>query len=475
VNVNAYWDLYLPPLAQNVLKFSGITNATALAQGVHTFNPPNFVESTAGPLVCSVGTAVASYNMFNLTFTADNATIWSIVAQGFDSSFRSTLQIVVYSNFNPTAPCTGLYSSGQVQRAISGSVLVGGVNFVPGTYTVIVSGSDATYGIWASTFMAADAVKTVSAAGPYWGVVFGDSETACGETNAIHNIPFQTYQFTVDTDAYYDVEALFVNDTVSTWGDVTLALYNSSLPANLTQFGESSCLPSFVVAAKPYSGDKAGSLQYVSLKAGVNYTVVVSLDDDEYLGIVGIRVIPTQVKFFVTTPPLYSQPSRSAGACTDGGTPSAYSVTIVTAEYNVYIVDTADPAEIDSVDTYSFMYLGLNQATATAAPSTCPLGRPLIVYGDTGDITPVAAQTLTGHNYTVIVSTYSAGYTVQPTQAFILYTLTGPLVNIPGGLIQTTTSVVTTTTGKGTTGSAPIVAIPCMFVVVLLVVVSAFL
>jgi len=314
------------------------------------------------------------------------------------------------------------------------------IYFTASTYTFVVTGDVG--GLFAVNILPSLAGGVLSPSQNWSYPTFSDG--ACSASEDI--VPFATYTWNQTSTGYFDIYAYFSNSSLSGFSP-NLVLYAGNVSAS-TIASSGACSATLQLISQNSNDDGfAVFIPYQNLSATAVYTIAFSGEDyDSNLAYWGVQVIPTRVRFYHSSG--FTQPSRDGLPCETSTTTagdSAYGISTFEAQYKAYLIDTADPPEpFTSLDTYSFLYAGINDGTP---PTTCPILAPLVNYGDTGDVTPVFSYTVPGLNYTVVVSTYHQVSSTAATDAYILYTFTGE----PIGQIPTTS---TGSTASGTTLSA---------------------
>jgi len=244
----------------------------------------------------------------------------------------------------------------------------------------------------------------------------------------------------------YDINIYFANTSYNGFGfGANAALYMGASPLNISGISDLCGYPTVTVLAGTFSaGEFAISLQNVTLTAGANYTVVLAGGDQDSKGYWAATIDPTIVGTVNNSPGKWTQPSRSFPPCE---VPTSYTdcytftYTFV-AEGRTYILDTQELDWGTYLDTYSFLYSGLNNGTI---PNTCD---NFLFGGDSGDITPIAYQGLNiNQTYTIVVSSYSAGNMGD----FGIYAFTGTQLGVippppTTGVTQATANTVVTGT-----------------------------
>jgi hypothetical protein len=431
-------------------QYAGNTTGSAI------WTPPDF---SSGSCVADVGDGPAPYIAINITVSSTG--VYEVAAMA-EEDFKYYLEIYIYSPaFNPSAPCANIIGQGLVKQFDydGGPVLDDFIYFAVGvTYTVVITGDDGESGLFAVNIFP-PSVTGAFTLSPVWYPPYQDDDGYC-YTESDDYAPYGFYSWAQTTTGYFDIVFSYTNNSVDDF-EYYAALYQGNIfnwtalaenPCNTTAFGGE-------IWDLGYSYSNGLIIPYVNLTTGFNYTVVFSGDDYDDLGYWGIQIIPTRIRFF-TSVPTFNQPDRyesvPGGACvvSTDYTSAAWGATLFTAQYGVYLVDTAEPpSPFTYLDTYSFLYLGNNTGSP---PSTC--GYPLIIFGDTGDVTPVYADTYSGYNYTVIVSTYAGG-TASPGNAYTLYTFTGIPVGIVPPTTTATVATVATVSGPTATVSGPSVTV----------------
>jgi hypothetical protein len=244
----------------------------------------------------------------------------------------------------------------------------------------------------------------------------------------------------------YDINIYFANTsypaaTAGSFG-ANLNLYRGNVIAQFNESVNDPCDTKFSAAYIDGGsiGKYAAILQNVSLTAGNVYTVVFSGGNSQALGNWGMSIDPTIVRSNAASPGTWTQPDRTVDppACTpDTGYSNQYfyAYTFV-AQYPTYIFDTQNTDWTNTVDTYSFLYSGINNASV---PSNCGgNGISLIYYGDTGDVKPLAFLGLNvGSYYTAVVSCWSS---TSVKGSFGVYAMTGSQIGVvPTGTATSTT------------------------------------
>jgi hypothetical protein len=434
--------------ADSNIAYAGTTS------GSPTFMPPSY--ATVG--TCAVSTTAAPYVTF--TFNVTTAGLRSVQIMAEDA-FKSNVNVWFYTAFNPTASCTGLYVNRDLKKlsSLSGGPPINDVvNFAVGTYVAVLSSTSGASGIFAIHIDIPELSGAISGASPVFpaGTFPYVSSSVCTNYVYSYDVPYVRFWKQITQTGDYDVIAAFVNDTLTN-PTLYLNIYEGmpsavQLANDTTSCGNNATF--WWIGGVYYTSTLVGSYG-ITLTAGKNYTFVISTDQADGLGSVGVVVQGSQVRSVNTVAPAFDQPARS-GDCASAGTTSSWYALQFTAVGQVYVIDTAAPSS-GSVDTYSFLYYGNNAGLpGVVAPVTCPLGaNSLVVSGDTGDITPVFGFTTPSFNYTVVVSTFSSSSEVAGD--FILYTFTGnPIGNIPsttGTATGTGTGATATGTGSVTTGA----------------------
>jgi len=287
---------------------------------------------------------------------------------------------------------------------------------------------------------------------PSWGGSNADStllylpvDSAQSSACASGSTPVKSIAFTFthsDPTGLYDVSVYFSNITYPSSSFYAGAiLYRGSNP--ITGSNDPCGFASVTVAAARFTYF-AVPIQNVTLTQGQNYTVVASGGDVDALAWWGATVDPTIVGTTTSSAASWTQPTRSfSSGCTPDTSydNSRFFVYTFIAQGQTYILDTQQLQwSSDNLDTYSFLYSGLNNATV---PDSCS---GLLFGGDTGDQTPVAYQGLVvGQPYTIIVSCYFS----DSEGDFGLYAFTGTQL----GVIPTTGPAGTTAAGGATTAA----------------------
>jgi len=436
-------------VAEDTVKYAGTTTGAA------TFSQPVWTNGACAP---APATSQSPYVFFNITFAT--AGVREVAAMA-EQSFKSSITIYVYlGTFDPANPCTNVVGGtylGQQTGLTGGPVIDDYVYFTAATYQFVVTSSGSNGGLFAVNVFPSISSGWLNST-QTWAYPYVDETNLC-TSDITESTPAGWFSWTQTTSGYFDILVTFANTTIDQQGyyfGATVALFQgypsaaglAADPCNTTLTGAT-----FLTVQE--GEDRGAFLFYTNLTAGWNYTVVFSGEEGSgFTGYWGVQVVPTRIRFFNTNPSqAFNQPNRYdyTQPCAASGNLAGWFSTEFLTEERAYLIDTQDPPNgyfFEGVDTYSFLYAGDNTGVP---PTTCPIFAPLVIGGDTGDVTPVYAITDVGVNYTVVVSTYS-GSEPDATGATILWLFTGlPIGALPP---STTTGAATTGAATGTT-SAP--------------------
>jgi hypothetical protein len=419
--------LALVALASAQARGSTTVRYAGTTVGATTFMSPTLTPNANQylPPTCAAGTAAISYQMFsvNVSATAPATGTFYVLRVMFQDVFRAAAEVLVYSTFTPATPCTGFvdgYTAGSPAPPVDAFVY-----WPNGQYAVVVTGEgpvgNGAQGIFAANLVAADSTGTTVGATTTWFVPDTAANVAACDFGGT-GVQFKTYTFTATVTAVHDINVYFANSSFSNSLTVSAAVYTGIWPPVGFTGTLDPCNGTFIASAYGDSGDRYTTVT-IPLTSGSQYTVAFSGTDVDEIGFYGVVIGPTIFKTTTGSPTNWNAPTVPALAtsttCTDSGTAKNYDITIITAEYTTYIVDTG----VADFDTASVLYYGNNLPTPTAPPSTCA---NFLIVGDTGDGGPLAFQGIVPtFNYTVIVTGYSSG-----SGAYTLWALTGVQLGI---------------------------------------------
>jgi hypothetical protein len=433
-----------PAAAAVIAAYSGTTNPFG---GPTNWNAPNVAR---GATTCVVGTTAIAYANFSVTFPT--AGVYQVKCM-FENAFKSNSIVLVYSGgvFNPStaAACTGFVKSAAENTGLSGGPRINdGIYFNAASYSFVVTGTSTSgLGLFACQISSSSYGGSTSASStPVLNPVSNSAQDgSC--TSGSAEVPATTFSWQQPITGRYDISIYFSNTTFSGTGfGANAALYNTSNVGFLTNgtANDPCSFPSLVISAA-YS-EFAVFLQNITLIAGHNYTVAFAGDSTDAFGYWGASIDPSVIGSN-TNSPAWTQPDRGSGACTASSYTAAHFFTITfVAQHETYIFDTQETTWGTSLDTYSFLYVGLNNGSIPAACPAAPVA--LIFQGDTGDSTPLAFQGLTVNQaYTVVVSSYFA----TDVGDFSYFLFTGTQIgNLPPPPTSGATGASTATNGAST-------------------------
>jgi hypothetical protein len=431
--------------------------------GAQTFMSPTLTPNANPylPPACAAGTSAVPYQQFsvNVSATAPATGTFYVLRVMFQDTFRGAAEVLVYSTFASATPCMG-FVDGYTGSSPAPPVDVF-VYWPNGQYVIVITAEGpagtGTQGIFAANLVAADSTGTTVGASTMWTVPDTAVNIAACDSGSTP-VPFKTYTFTATVTAVHDINVYFSNSSFSNSFTVSAAVYTGVWPPVGFTGVLDPCNGTFVAAVYGDFGDRYTTVT-LPLTSGNMYTVAFSGTAADEIGFYGVVIGPTIFKTTTGSPTNWNAPTVPALAtsttCTDSGTAKNYDITIITAEYTTYIVDTG----VADFDTAAVLYYGNNVAVGTTPPSTCT---NFLIVGDTGDGGPLAFQgIIPGFNYTVIVTGYGSG-----SGDYTLWALTG----VQLGVIPPppTTTGVPIPTGETTEEGSP-AAINAVSVVLLLV------
>jgi hypothetical protein len=392
-----------PAAAAVIAAYSGTTDPFG---GPTNWNAPNVA---VGDTTCTVGTTAIPYASFNVTFPS--AGVYQVKCMFEDAYKGAGPLVLVYSG--PTfvaataAACTGFVKSAAENTGLSGGPPINdGIFFNAAIYFFAVTGTSSTAkGIFAcqvssSTYNGAINLGST----PVMNAVSNNQDEACSSSSTA--VPGGYFNWTQPANGTYDISVYFSNTTYTTSSfGANAALYAAnSAPFTLNGTANDPCVASGLIISAEYS-KFAVYLQNVTLIQGQKYFVTLSGSQSDATGYWGATIDPTIIGS-TTNSPVWTQPDRSDGCTASSYTAAHYFTIYFNATNPTYIFDTQSLRWGNSLDTYSFLYFGLNSAIP---PATCPATATLIYQGDTGDVRPLAFQGLSvGRTYTIVVSSYGS-------------------------------------------------------------------
>jgi len=364
----------------------------------------------------------------------------------FEDNFSSPTVYAYTGAVTPTTPCVGFNALLDDVLHLSGGPPVNDALYAtPGSYSFVVTSSGSGSGLFACHVIAPEFTGNTTNSNLLVDTVSNGQDATCSPSGS-SGYRGASFSWTQATTGFFDINIYFANTTFSgSFFYASAALYARNVILNPNGTVYDLCALNPIISSND-PGYFAAILQNVSLTAGTNYTAVFSGGSDTAYGYWGATVDPTYVHTVDNSPGTWTQPSRSSGSCTSSSytTSFTYIYTFI-ASNPTYIFDTQRLNWGTYIDTYSFLYTGINNATV---PATCS---GLIYQGDTGDIRPISYIGLVpGQPYTLIVS----GYSDNSRGIFGLYAYSGNQI----GVVPTTGVVsgtgTTPVSGTGTSGTS---------------------
>jgi hypothetical protein len=378
----------------------------------------------------------------------------------FDKASVGDAIISIYSTFNPSTPCnsvTGHFSNNADAPHIYIPVFLNA-----SIYTVVVTVDYPTYGgIFGWQLRSVDWYGSVSGASNYWTFPSSYSPTTTCKSSGVV-VPYNYYTWTQKTTGYFDINVWAQNAT-ETFTAVT-ALYNTTA-ANLPFIGHGTsaapvdgCANSTAYFVNTLQSDdyvhvtnsKGTGLVYgyVMLTAGMNYTMLVSLNYD-YVVTFGVTVTPTIYHMLGSTANFPIPDGATPTTCVANEKPAeVWDAFLFSVPYPYLVVATGD-VTYNGFNAIVALYTGNN--TGSADQTVAPLPCTNFIASEYDH--PIGYSGYVG-NYTTVVSPNAPAS--QNSGFYTLYAYSG----IPMGTSTSTTGAsVTSTTGMsittGSTSAAP--------------------
>jgi len=192
---------------------------------------------------------------------------------------------------------------------------------------------------------------------------------------------------------------------------------------------------------------------YLQLTAGLWYSAIVSIDDDELIGTYGIQVLPTRRVLLDGTGFNQPEDDATADSCSDTETSGkdSYWNAFAFVPSNIYLLFRIAYSRIDDndFDIYSYTYTGDNSG-GVLAPATCGgLDGNLIDTWTDDDVVYISTQPWS--TYSIVLSGEDDD-TDAGKESAIFFVFLGFSANATG-VVSSTSTAATATVGKVTVAS----------------------